>query len=310
MSIKSIILEKFNNGEAENLGIKRLFEIFEAKSQLEKDIIRKAVGELEDEGEIVYKNGRYVLFSNSGLYKGTLRGNERGFGFVITDSGDFFIPPKSLNGAFNGDTVIVKNVPSKKGTTDEGEIVKILSRGVKTLVGTFQGENSFGFVVPDDRCFSVDIYVPFKLTRGAKTGDKVFVEITGYPENRRNPEGKVLEILGKRFDLKAEELSIIKNASLPLEFPSEVLKEAEQIETEVKNNDLVGRRDFRNHLIITIDGDDSRDFDDAVSVTKNENGTFTLGVHIADVSHYVKRNSKIDKEAFNRSTSVYFPERV
>ena len=310
MSLKSIILEKFNSGEAENLGIKRLCEMFEAKTQAEKDCIRKIIAELEDEGEIVYKDGRFVLFSNSGLFKGVLRGNERGFGFVVTDSGDFFIPNKSLHGALNGDMVIVKNVPSKKGTNDEGEVIKILNRGVKKLVGTFQGENGFGFVIPDDRSYSVDIYIPFKLTRGAKTGDKVLVEITGYPENRRNPEGKVLEIIGKRFDLKTEELSIIKNAGLPLEFPSEVIKELEDIPSEVTKKDLKNRKDFRNDLIITIDGDDSRDFDDAISLSKNKNGTYTLGVHIADVSHYVKRNSKIDKEALSRSTSIYFPERV
>ncbi len=310
MSLKETILEKFNSGEAENFGIKRLFELFEAKTQVEKDAIRKIVEELESEGEIVYKNGRFVQFSNSGYYKGVLKGNERGFGFVITESGDFFIPNKSLNGALNGDTVIVKNVPSKKGTNDEGEVVQILKRGVSKLVGTFQGENGFGFVIPDDRNYSVDVYVPFKNSRGAKTGDKVHVEITSYPENRKNPEGKILEILGKRFDLKTEELSIIKNAGLPLEFPSEVLKEIENVPKEVTEKDLKGRTDFRNDLIITIDGDDSRDFDDAISVTKNKNGTYTLGVHIADVSYYVRRNSKIDKEALSRSTSIYFPERV
>ena len=310
MNLKEIILEKFNSGELENLGMKRLFEIFEAKTQFEKDAIRKTIEELENDGEIVYKNGRYVLFANSGFYKGVVKGNERGFAFVITDNGDFFVPNKSLNGALNGDTVIVKNVPSKKGTNDEGEIVQILKRGVSKLVGTFQGENGFGFVIPDDRSYSVDIYVPLKKSRGAKTGDKVHVEITSYPENRRNPEGKVLEILGKRFDLKTEELSIIKNANLPLEFPSEVLKEVELVPKEVTASDLKGRTDFRNDLIITIDGDDSRDFDDAISVTKNNNGTYTLGVHIADVSYYVKRNSKIDKEALSRSTSIYFPERV
>lgn len=310
MNLKEIILEKFNSGELENLGMKRLFEIFEAKTQFEKDAIRKTIEELENDGEIVYKNGRYVLFANSGFYKGVVKGNERGFAFVITDNGDFFVPNKSLNGALNGDTVIVKNVPSKKGTNDEGEIVQILKRGVSKLVGTFQGENGFGFVIPDDRSYSVDIYVPLKKSRGAKTGDKVHVEITSYPENRRNPEGKVLEILGKRFDLKTEELSIIKNANLPLEFPSEVLKEVELVPKEVTSSDLKGRTDFRNDLIITIDGDDSRDFDDAISVTKNNNGTYTLGVHIADVSYYVKRNSKIDKEALSRSTSIYFPERV
>ena len=310
MSIKEVLLEKFNSGEAENLGIKRLFELFEAKSNFEKNEIRKLVNELEDEGEIVYKNGRFVLFKNSGLIKGIVKGNERGFAFLITDGGDYFLPPKNLHGALNGDLVIVKRCEYSRGSTDEAEVVKILKRGVSKLVGVFQGENGFGFVIPDDRSFSVDIYIPVKQTRGAKTGDKVLVEITNYPENRKNPEGKVIEIIGRRFDLKTEELSIIKNANLPLEFPRKVLNEVENIPNSVCNNELKGRKDFRNELIITIDGDDSRDFDDAISVVKHKNGNFTLGVHIADVSHYVKRNSEIDKEALNRSTSIYFPARV
>ena len=308
--IKSVLLEKFNSGEIENLGFKRIFEVFSATSNLEKDIIRKAVTELIDEGYIVFESGRFITLKNSCCIKGVVKGNERGFAFLITDGGDFFIPNRSLFGAFDGDTVIAKKTPYKRGSSDEVEVVKILERGVKKLVGTFQGENGFGFVLPDDRSFFVDIYIPVKNSMGAKTGDKVLVLITGYPENRKNPEGKVLEIIGRRYDLKAEELSIIKNAGLDLEFPKEVLKEADKINSEVLDSEFEGRKDFTSDLIITIDGEDSRDFDDAISIKENENGTFTLGVHIADVSHYVKPNSAIYKEALKRSTSVYFPERV
>ncbi len=310
MSVKDIILEKFNSGEIENLGFKRICEVFEAKSNLQKNILRDILVELEKEGKIVYNSGRYVLFENSGLIKGVLRGNERCFAFLITDNGDYFIPPKSLHGALHGDTVIIKKAISSRGSNDEGEVVTIVSRGVKKLTGTFEGDNGFGFVIPDDKNYFVDIYIPVKKTMGAKTGSKVYVEVTGYPENRKNPEGKVIEILGKKYDLHAEELSIIKNAGLPLEFPNEVITATEKISDVVLNEELKNRKDFRNDLIITIDGEDSRDFDDAVSVKDNGDGTFTLGVHIADVSHYVKRGSVIDKEALNRSTSVYFPERV
>ncbi len=310
MSVKEIILEKFNSGEIENLGFKRICEVFEAKSNLQKNILRDILVELEKEGKIVYDYGRFVLFENSGLIKGVIRGNERGFAFVITDNGDYFIPPKSLHGALNGDTVIIKKANSSRGSSDEGEVVTIVSRGVKRLTGTFEGDNGFGFVIPDDKNYSVDIYIPVKKTMGAKTGSKVYVEITGYPENRKNPEGKVLEVLGKKYDFHAEELSIIKNAGLPLEFPSEVVNATEKISDVVLKDELKNRKDFRKDLIITIDGEDSRDFDDAISVKDNGDGTFTLGVHIADVSHYVKRGGVIDKEALNRSTSVYFPERV
>ena len=308
--IKNVLLQKFNSGEIENLGFKRIFEVFSATSNFEKDVIRKAVTELIDEGHIVYDNGRFVTLKNSSFIKGVIKANERGFAFLITDSGDYFIPNRSLNGAFDGDTVLVKKAPYKRGESDEVEVVKILERGIKRLVGTFQGENGFGFVIPDDKSFFVDIYIPVKSTMGAKTGDKVLVLITGYPENRRNPEGKVLEILGRKYDLKAEELSIIKNAGLDLEFPKEVLKEVEKISSVVLDSELDGRKDFTNDLIITIDGEDSRDFDDAISIKENSNGTFTLGVHIADVSHYVKPNTALYNEALKRSTSVYFPERV
>ena len=308
--IKNVLLQKFNSGEIENLGFKRIFEVFSATSNFEKDVIRKAVTELIEEGHIVYDNGRFVTLKNSSFIKGVIKANERGFAFLITDSGDYFIPNRSMHGAFNGDTVLVKKAPYKRGESDEVEVVKILERGIKRLVGTFQGENGFGFVIPDDKSFFVDIYIPVKSTMGAKTGDKVLVLITGYPENRRNPEGKVLEILGRKYDLKAEELSIIKNAGLDLEFPKEVLKEVEKISSVVLDSELDGRKDFTNDLIITIDGEDSRDFDDAISIKENSNGTFTLGVHIADVSHYVKPNTALYNEALKRSTSVYFPERV
>ncbi|MBO5713679.1 MAG: ribonuclease R [Clostridia bacterium] len=314
MKLKNSILEKFNSGEFEYKGAKRIFELLGVKSNFEKDIIRSVLNELESDGVIVYDNGKYLLLEHSGFIKGVLKGNERGFAFLIPEDktlGDYFIPARNLNGALNGDTVIIKKVAaSRTGSSDEGVVTQILSRGVKKLTGTFQGENGFGFVIADDKAFSVDVYVPFKLNNGAKTGDKVLVEIVAYPEGRKNPEGRVIEILGKKHDLKAEELSIIKNAGYELEFPSKVLKAVKEIPLEVSEKERIGRRDFTSDLVVTIDGEDSRDFDDAISVVENKNGTFTLSVHIADVSHYVKRGSVIDAEALSRSNSVYFPERV
>ena len=314
MKLKNSILEKFNSGEFEYKGAKRIFELLGVKSNFEKDIIRSVLNELESDGVIVYDNGKYLLLEHSGFIKGVLKGNERGFAFLIPEDktlGDYFIPARNLNGALNGDTVIIKKVTaSRTGSSDEGVVTQILSRGVKKLTGTFQGENGFGFVIADDKAFSVDVYVPFKLNNGAKTGDKVLVEIVAYPEGRKNPEGRVIEILGKKHDLKAEELSIIKNAGYELEFPSKVLKAVKEIPLVVSEKERIGRRDFTSDLVVTIDGEDSRDFDDAISVVENKNGTFTLSVHIADVSHYVKRGSVIDAEALSRSNSVYFPERV
>lgn len=314
MNIKEVLIQKFNNGEIEFKGAKRIFEILGVKSNFEKDIIRGLLNELESEGKIVYDNGKYVLLENSSFIKGIIKGNERGFAFLIAENkeiNDYFIPPRNLHGAMHGDTVIIKQVKnSRSGSSDEGEVINILTRGIKKLVGTFQGENGFGFVIPDERAFFVDVYIPFKLAMGAKTGDKVVVEIVSYPEGRKNPEGRVVEILGKKNDFKTEELSIIKNAGYELEFPTSVKKAVKDIPVTVFEKELEGRRDFRSDLVITIDGDDSRDFDDAIFVEKNNDGTFTLSVHIADVSHYVKVGSAIDKEALSRSTSVYFPERV
>ncbi len=310
MIIKDILLEKFNNGEAEGLGIKRICELFSAKSRDEKNTVINAVYELEQEGRIVYDNGRFILLENSKYLKGVLKGNERGFAFVITENnGDFFIPPKSLNGALNGDTVIIERQVSSKGSTDEAKVKQILKRGTTKIVGTFDGENGYGFVIPDDRNFSVDVYIPKSKTMGAKPFDKVVALITEYPEKSRNPEGKIIEILGKKNDLHAEELSIIKAFDLPLTFPEKVERELDRIPTEVYAEEKIGRTDFTSDLVVTIDGEDSRDFDDAVSIKKTKLG-YTLSVHIADVSHYVFLNSAIGKEAYDRATSVYFPERV
>lgn len=309
MIIKDFLLEKFNSGEFENLGVKKICTILDAKSREQKNTVIEALSALEKECRIVYDNGRFLLFENSNLIKGEVRGNERGFAFVISENGDYFIPPKFLNGALDGDTVVIKKTISSRGSTDEAEVVKIIKRGRDKIVGTFDGDGAFGFVISDDKNFSVDVYIPVKKTMGAKKGDKVVALITSYPEKRRNPEGKIIEILGKKFDHKAEELSIIKSFDLPLDFEEKVKREAEKTPDEVSEKDLVGRTDFTADFTVTIDGEDSRDFDDAVCVKKLKNG-YELGVHIADVSHYVPFNSELFKEAYSRSTSVYFPERV
>ena len=309
MIIKDYLLEKFISGEFEGIGVKKICALLGANSRTEKNTVIKALEELEIYCRIVYDNGKFMTFENSGLIKGVVKGNERGFAFVLTDSGDYFIPPKFINGALDGDEVVIKKLLSSRGSTDEAEIIKIIKRGRSKIVGTFDGDGGFGFVVADDRNFFVDVYVSNKKTLGAKRGDKVVVEIINYPENKRNPEGKIVEILGKKFNPKAEELSIIKAYDLPLEFPEKVQKELEKIPDFVTENDLFNREDFTKDFTVTIDGEDSRDFDDAVCVKKLKNG-YELGVHIADVSNYVNLSSEIGKQAYERSTSVYFPERV
>lgn len=311
MTIYENIYEEFKNGNLENKTAKQIFEFYGVKNAFDKNAVRSVLERLEKDGKIIYLNGKFVLFENAGFMKGTLKGNERGFAFFIPDDktlNDFFIPNKSLNGAMHGDKVYAKKCVGTRGSSDEAEVVKIIERGIKKLVGTYMPERTFAFVRPDDKNYFCDIYVSLSDSLNAKKGDKVYVEILRYEKGMR-PEGRVVEVLGKRFDISTEELSVIRNLSIPYEFTQDVLRETDKIPDKVSQEDLIGREDFRDVYTITIDGDDSRDFDDAISIKKNGD-KFTLGVHIADVSHYVKEGSKIDKEAYERGNSVYFPDSV
>jgi len=237
-------------------------------------------------------------------FTGTIQGSERGFAFIIPQNGghDYFVPRRSVNGAYDGDLVLASPV---KGTADEACVIKILQRGNDKITGTAEVGRRSACVYPDNPRMP-EIYVPLNLLNGAKSGDKVVCEITSYPKNRA-PGGKIIEILGESGDLETEEISIIRSFNLEEEFPLSVIKEAEE---SAKEEIFTGkRRDLRGELIITIDGEDTRDIDDGVSL-KRDGDDFILGVHIADVSNYVKYGSKLDKNAYSRGTSVYFPDRV
>lgn len=285
------------------------------------DIDKKQYGEffaildeMERNGEImVTRKKKYAVPEFYGLKKGRLQGTQKGFAFFIPDdaSGDVFIPPNALNGAMHGDIVqIAITSTSEENKREEGEVQKILERANAEIVGTFQKSKAFGFVVPDEKRIGVDIYVPESLVNGAEDGDKVVVRVIKWPASRKNPEGKIVEILGKKGSNEADILSVIRKFKLPEAFPKKVVVEADKIPTEVPEEDIVGRRDLRDEIVFTIDGADAKDLDDAVSVKILENGNFLLGVHIADVTHYVKENSKLDKEALKRATSVYLIDRV
>ena len=248
------------------------------------------------------------------LIEGRFHAGGRGYGFVIPSGGDLndvFIPAENVNGAMHNDTVaarITKKASNCKKA--EGEIVKIHQRANKTLVGTFEAGRYFGFVTPDNARISGDIFIPKDEFGGAKPGDKVVVELMRWPESRRNAEGRVIEVLGAGNDLGVDILSIIKEYGLSGEFPEKVVKQAEMIPDAVTGNMINGRRDLRNLRMVTIDGEDAKDLDDAVSIEKLPDGKFRLGVHIADVSHYVPEGSPLDKEALKRGTSVYLVDRV
>ncbi|MBR5269810.1 MAG: ribonuclease R, partial [Anaerotignum sp.] len=233
---------------------------------------------------------------------------------VTPDEGgeDVFIPASETMGAMQKDKVLYKVLhKAEKGKKADGVIVKILERGQQRIVGTFEASNKgFGFVVADDKKIAKDIFISRDHTKGAVSGHKVVVEITDYGEDRRNPEGKVVEILGHVNDPGVDILSVIRRYELAVEFPDEVYAEIENLETEVKEEDKIGREDIRDWLTITIDGEDAKDLDDAVTMKKLGNGNYELGVHIADVSHYVREYTELDKEAYARATSVYLVDRV
>ncbi len=310
LKLYEYIADKFAVGEWSGYGKKTIFSELDTKSTFERRAVEDVLKTLEKNGVIVNVNGRYQRLEECGYVKGVIRGNERGFAFVTDANGnDYFIPHKRLNGACNKDEVLIGKVESDRGSNDEAEVVKILSRGVTTFGGTYYNERRFGFVRSDDKNYYTDVKIPFALNGGAKNGDKVVVDVVAFPDNS-NPEGRVVEIVGKSGDLHAEEKSLIRSFGYVDDFPETVKSEVKGIPQNVGDKAIIGRKDFTDRFIITIDGEDSRDFDDAVEVELLENGRYLLGVHIADVSEYVKTGSAIDKEAFERATSVYFPDGV
>ncbi len=267
---------------------------------------------LIDEGKIeLSRKGKYSKAAGK-IYTGTFRGNARGFGFVIIEGmeEDIFIPENETKSALDNDVVRVRLKSGKApGKRQEGTVIKIMSRGNDTVVGTFQKQNSYGFVVSDASRFSKDVYVPAEHSMGAVTGHKVVVKLTDFGSDNKNPEGRVVEILGHINDPGTDILSIIKGYGLPMEFPAEELKFVEKIPDEVREEEKAGRKDLRHLQTVTIDGEDAKDLDDAITISK-EGNLYRLGVHIADVSHYVTENNPIDKEAYKRGTSVYLVDRV
>ena len=247
---------------------------------------------------------------------GIFRNTEKGFGFIeLEDEGkeDIFVSPKMRGNALNGDKVefIIIN-SAYRGRKAEGKIIKVIERDKKEVVGVYEKSKGFGFVVPDNRKLGSDIYISKKDSKNAKNKDKVVVKITKYPEKGKKAEGKIIEILGKANEAGIDMLSLIKEYDLPYEFPEDVLDEARKIPQEIDINDISNRKDLRNSElnIFTIDGEDAKDLDDAISVKKMDNGNYLLDVHIADVSYYVKEGSKLDREAIIRGTSIYMLDRV
>lgn len=314
MSTKEKLIEFMKEEAYKPMLLEELAQIFDINEKEKKEFY-KLLDDMEKEGLVVKtRNDRYGVPERMNLIVGKLQGNPRGYGFVIPDDEeqkDIFIAAADLNGALHGDKVVARIITrERRGKSTEGEIIRILERVNTKIVGTFEKSKNFGFVVPDDERINMDVYIPKGEINGAKTDQKVVVEITKWPEKRRNPEGRIVEILGHKDDISTDILAIIKQYDLNEDFPERVLREAEAIPEEITEKEIARRVDLRDMTIFTIDGKDAKDLDDAVSIEKLENGNFKLGVHIADVSHYVKENSPLDKEALKRGTSVYLVDRV
>lgn len=286
--------------------------VFLQVAREDREELRAVLGQLLAEGQLMLTaKGKYVK-SNGHSLVGTFVSNARGFGFVEIEGReeDLYIPEEQINGAFHRDTVEVALLPEQEGRRQEAKVVRIVSRGIKQIVGTYDGaRENYGFVVPDNARLPQDIFVPRERSKGAMSGHKVVVEITDYGSEKRSPEGRVVEILGHVNDPGVDILSIVRNYELPMEFSVKIMNQVERVSQEVSEADRAGRRDLRDVVMVTIDGEDAKDLDDAVSVSF-DGEKYHLGVHIADVTNYVQENSALDREALKRGTSVYLVDRV
>ena len=283
-------------------------------SKQDRGELNRILNELLAEGKLsLTKKGKFVKAKRSDKELiGTFISHPKGFGFVEIDGRDedLYIPENCVNGAFHKDTVKVALLSGKSGKRQEAQVVEILSRGMKQIVGIYDKSNkNFGFVIPDNTKISDDIFVPVERSKGAVSGHKVVCEITDYGKNNRKPEGKIVEILGHVNDPGVDIMSIVRGYELPVEFSEKIMHQVENVSNEVSEADMAGRRDLRDVQMVTIDGEDAKDLDDAVSLSK-DGELYQLGVHIADVTNYVQENSALDWEAKKRGTSVYLVDRV
>lgn len=312
MNIEKDLIKLKNclNERKKSLTLDEIYSLLNWSPKFKKEN-REIINSWIEEGEIVKNNkGRYNTPENVGIVKGVFSVVKNKFAFVDTETEGIFIPKRDFNGALNGDTVLARITESKfeKGKK-EGEIYKIIKREKDTVVGILYKKKDFGFVVPT-HSFGQDIYIPKKFLKMAGDGDLVLVKIDFWGDKTRKPEGKIVEKFGNPLDSNVMIEALIKRIGLNPEFPDEVIREARSLKTEISQEELNGRKDLRNLSIITIDGADAKDLDDAVYVEKLENGNFRLIVSIADVSHYIKEGTALDKEAFKRGNSVYLVDRV
>ncbi len=278
----------------------------------DREDFRAILRELLEEGKLALTPKAKYVKGNGRALTGTFISHAKGFGFVEIEGRkeDLYIPEDKTGGAFHKDTVEVALLPECEGKRQEAQVVRIVARGMKQIVGTYdRAKEHYGFVVPDNNKLPQDIFVPKEHSKGAMSGHKVVVDITDYGNDRKSPEGRVVEILGHINDPGVDIMSIVRGYELPVEFSTKIMNQVERVSQEVSEADMAGRRDLRDVVMVTIDGEDAKDLDDAVSVAF-DGERYRLGVHIADVTNYVQENSALDREALKRGTSVYLVDRV
>ena len=308
--IKEKILEFIKNSKPRSKD--ELTKLFKIKNKEKKEFLKIVEG-LQSEG-LIFEDSRkkYRFVDNDKFFYGKLQTNAKGFGFLITENldEDIYISKNNLNFALNGDEVIVRRYKDSSGDKPEGKVLAIVKRVNTKFVGVFQNKKDFGFVITDESKKAMDIYIPKKKINGAKNGQKVVVKIEKWPEENKKPEGRIVEILGYPEDPHVDIMSVAASLDLPMEFNRAALAEAKSLPQEVSPDEIKERRDFRELLTFTIDGADSKDFDDAISLEISKKGNYILGIHIADVAHYVEEYGALDEEAFKRGNSVYLLNKV
>ena len=307
------ILKLFVKNPSKNWNYKQISSSLKLTDANSRSQVIKSLEELKAKGNIEEANrGSFVLSEIKNYYQGTLDLTSNGNAYFICDDfeNDIFIPSINLNRGLDKDTVKVYVYDKRRSSKKEGDVVAIVERFKTELVGVLQLSKTFGFVVPDSNKMYSDIFISKDNLEGAEDGDKVVVDLIDWPENSKNPFGKIKQVLGKPGDHNTEILSILAEYGLPYEFPAHVEKEAADLDTTITEKEIAKRRDMRSDLTFTIDPKDAKDFDDALSFTILENGNYEIGIHIADVSHYLQPKTILDDEAYKRATSVYLVDRV
>src|SRR6056297_346347 len=316
MSARSELLKKLREDVHRPLSKGDIFQKFDiAKEQ--QQMFSDLLDDLIKLGQ-VFKNsqGLYGVPEKFNLIGGRIEKIASGNAFLIPDNpekDDIYISSANMNGAMHNDKVFVRPVHSNRGKSQAGEVAEIVERVNKEIVGNLEKYKNYGFLIADNKRICNDVFIPPEALNDAKNGQKVVAKITRWPEKNRNPEGKIIEILGDKGDAGVDIEAIIRQLDLPGEFPDKVLKEIENIPDQVNENIVEKddeREDLRNLKLVTIDGADAKDLDDAVSLEKVSNDIYRLGVHIADVSHYVREENPLDNEAYSRATSIYLVDRV